>query len=88
MPLEAMIHKMTGQAAQLCMIEGKGVIADGMDADLVLFNYDTICDTADFMESSRLAEGIEYVVVGGEVVYHDKQLTGATPGRVILHGKR
>ena len=88
MPLEAMIHKMTGQAAQLCMIEGKGVIADGMDADLVLFNYDTICDTADFMESSRLAEGIEYVIVGGEVVYHAKQLTGATPGRVILHGKR
>jgi len=56
-----------------------------MDADLVLFNYDTVRDTADFIDSSALSEGIEYVIVGGEVVYKDKQLTGATPGKVVLH---
>lgn len=86
--LEEMIHKMTQLPAQLEMIDGKGVIADGMDADLVLFNYDTIRDTADFLESSRLADGIEYVIVGGQVVYHDKQLTGATPGKVVLHHQK
>lgn len=87
-PLEKMIHKMTGLAAQLVMIDTKGVIADGMDADLVIFNYDTVRDTADFIESNKLSEGIEYVIVGGEVVYHDKELTGATPGKVILHHKK
>ncbi len=88
LPLEAMIHKMTGLTAEKTMLDGKGVIADGMDADLVVFNYDTVRDTADFMESSRLADGIEYVIVAGQVVYHDKQLTGATPGKIILHHKQ
>ena len=87
LPLEEMIHKMTGLAARMVMIDGKGVIADGMDADLVLFDYDTVRDTADFLESNKLAEGIEYVIVGGEVVYRDKQLTGAAPGKIILHRK-
>ena len=59
-----------------------------MDADLVIFDYDTVRDTADFIESNKLSDGIEYVIVGGEVVYHDKELTGATPGKVILHHKK
>ena len=85
LPLEQMIHKITGLAAEMTMIDTKGIIADGKDADLVLFNYETVRDTADFIDSSALSEGIEYVIVGGEVVYKDKQLTGATPGKVVLH---
>ncbi len=89
MPLEKMIHKMTGLTAEKMMIESKGIIKDGMDADLVVFDYENLRDTADFMESNKVSEGIEYVIVGGEVVYHDKKLTGATPGKVILHhGKK
>jgi N-acyl-D-amino-acid deacylase len=80
-----MIHKMTGQAAERTLIDTKGIIADGMDADLVLFNYDTVRDAADFLNPNALSDGIEYVIVAGEVVYHDKKLTGATPGKVVLH---
>ena len=65
--LEEMIRKMTSKSAEAAMIQNKGVIRDGYDADLVVFNYDTIRDTADFIHSNRLAEGIEYVIVGGEV---------------------
>lgn len=83
--LEQMIHKMTGEAAELTLIDTKGIIADDKDADLVLFNYDELKDGADFLNPNALSEGIEYVIVGGEVVYHDKKLTGATPGKVVLH---
>jgi len=86
--LEHMIYKMTGFTAEKMMIDSKGSIIDGMDADLVVFNYDTICDRADYVESNQLADGIEYVIVAGQIVYHDKKLTGATPGKVILHSRK
>ncbi len=85
--LEKMISKMTSRSAEAAMIPTKGVIKDGYDADLVIFNYETIKDTANFLNSNLLADGIDYVIVGGEVVYHDKKLTGAKPGRVLLQGQ-
>lgn len=84
LPLEAMIHKMTGGTAKKMMIENKGLLRDGFDADLTIFDYEKVRDTADFINSNSLSEGIEYVVVGGQIVYHDKKLTGAAPGRVVL----
>lgn len=84
--LEEVITKMTSKSAEIAMIKNKGIIRDGYDADLVVFDYATIKDTADFINSNRLADGIEYVIVAGEVVYHDKKLTGATPGKVLLQG--
>ncbi len=77
------IQKMTSQSAKLYHLDSKGIIADGYDADLVIFDYDKLSDTADYMDSLALAEGIEYVLVSGEIVYHDKKLTGAMPGKTI-----
>ncbi len=88
LPLETMVHKMTGLTAEKMMLPGKGIIADGYDADLVVFNYDTVRDTADFVDSDRLADGIEYVIVGGKIVYKEKKLTGAHPGKIILHHQK
>ena len=61
--------------------------ADGYDADLVLFNYDRLQDQATYADSNRLTDGIEYVIVGGQIVYHNKKLTGAYPGKLILREK-
>ncbi len=83
--LEKMISKMTSRSAEAAMIRNKGVICDGYDADLVVFDYDQIRDTADYIHSNRLAEGIHQVIIGGEVVYEDGKLTGATPGKILLH---
>lgn len=85
--LEQMISKMTSRSAEAAMIANKGAIKDGFDADLVVFNFDTLHDTANFLNSNLLADGIEYVIVGGEIVYHDRKLTGAKPGRVLLHNQ-
>ena len=66
-------------------MKNKGFIRDGYDADLVLFDFDRLKDTATYDQSNSLTEGIDYVIVGGEVVYHDMQLTGRYPGRMLRH---
>lgn len=82
------IRKMTSKTAEIYQLEGKGVIADGYDADLVIFDYDKITDTAEYMNPLTKAEGIEYVIVNGEVIYKNKELTGAMPGKVIRFKKK
>ena len=85
MSLEAMIRKMTSLTAEKLNLKTKGLVKDGYDADLVIFDYNTIYDTADYVHSYLLADGIDYVIVGGEIVYHDKKLTGAMPGKTIRY---
>lgn len=83
MSLERMVHKMTGLTASRFGLATKGIIADGMDADLVLFDPNTVTDRATYEDSLRVSEGIPYVIVAGQIVCRDGKLTGATPGRFI-----
>jgi len=85
MPMEKVIRKMTGQTADYLLVANKGYIREGYDADLVLFDYENLRDTATYDHSNSITEGIEYVIVGGEVVYHNGTFTGAMPGRMIRH---
>ena len=83
--LEQMIHKMTGLTAERLLVPNKGLIRDGYDADLLILDMDHFRDKATYSEPNQQAEGIDYVIVGGEIVYHDLAFTGATPGQFILH---
>lgn len=83
--LEEIIRKMTSLPAERFMLRGKGIIADGMDADLVIFDYEKLQDMACYTDSNQVAEGVEYVIVNGQIVYKDKKLTGIYPGRLITH---
>lgn len=83
--LEQMIHKMTGLTAQRFGLATKGVIADGMDADLLLFRPDEIRDHATYQNGLALSEGIERVIVAGQTVYQNGRLTGTCPGVFLPH---
>ncbi len=83
--LEAMIRKMTGLPAERYGIRNKGLIKEGYDADLVLFDPETVRDCATYTDSLLLADGIERVIVSGETVYQDKKLTGKTPGKFLRY---
>lgn len=85
MPLETMIMKMTSKPARFMELSGKGVIGDGFDADLVLLNPETVDARADFRNARALSVGIERVIVGGETVYVNGQLTQNCPGQFIPH---
>ena len=83
--LEEMIHKLTALPAKIYGCDSKGLIREGYDADLILFDYDELRDLATYTDPCGITKGLEYVIVNGQIVYKDYQLTGATPGKVIRH---
>jgi N-acyl-D-aspartate/D-glutamate deacylase len=81
--LEDAVRKMTSLAAQRIGVADRGVIAEGMKADIVAFDPDTIIDRSTFIDPHQLSEGVEWVLVNGEVVLEKGEHTGAMPGRVL-----
>ena len=77
------IHRITGMAADRYGLKGKGYIREGYDADLVLFNYDTIRDHADFMDPFKPNEGIHQLYIAGELTLEENEPTGVWKGKYI-----
>jgi N-acyl-D-amino-acid deacylase len=81
--LETAVHKMTGLSASTFGLSDRGRIAEGMIADLVLFDPETVIDVADYRDPERASTGIERVFVGGTPVFTGGAETGARPGRFL-----
>ena len=82
--LEEMIRKMTSLPAQVYGLAGKGKIAAGYDADLCIFDADTIVDRAEYADCHQRAEGLRYVLVGGEIVVENAVHNGKRNARMHL----
>jgi len=82
-PLEEAIRKLTSQPAANLAIEGRGTLAPGYFADVVVFDPATIEDRATFEAPHQLAVGVRHVFVNGVRVLADGEPTGETPGRVV-----
>ena len=83
LPLETLIYRNTSMAAARLGLANKGLIREGYDADLVLFDYENLQDNATYANPNALAGGIDRVIIAGETVYQDGQRTGATPGKLL-----
>ena len=81
--IEQAVYKMTGLPASQLVLPGRGVLRQGMKADVVVFDAETIRDLATFEEPHQLSEGVEYLLVNGVLVVEKGRHTGATPGRVL-----
>jgi len=81
------IHKMTGLPAQRFGLSKRGLIRKGYYADLVLFDPETIIDTATFSDPIRPAEGITAVWVNGVLSYTNEGATGNRGGRFLPRGE-
>ncbi|HMD18176.1 MAG TPA: D-aminoacylase [Terriglobales bacterium] len=81
--LEEAIHKFTALPAQRMRLTDRGVLKQGMWADVVVFDPETVRDLATFDDPNRLSEGMEYVLVNGVPVIENGKMTGALPGRVL-----
>jgi hypothetical protein len=79
------LAKSSTMAAVWLGLDGKGRVQVGADADLVLFDPETVIDTATYRADGSLnpPEGIPHVLVNGVPVVRDGQLTGEQPGRII-----
>ncbi|WP_416897550.1 MAG: N-acyl-D-amino-acid deacylase family protein [Minwuia sp.] len=81
--LEQAVRKMTSLTAETFGLKGRGRLEEGFAADLVLFDPDTIIDSATFAEPKTPAAGIERVFVNGQPVWQDGAPTGARPGQRV-----
>ena len=83
--LEDAIRKMTSLPAQTFGFRDRGLIREGFAADLVIFDENTIADQATFDKPHQFPLGISYVVVNGQLVLANNQMTELRPG-VSLRG--
>ena len=79
------MRKMTSIPAQRLGLKDRGILRDGMKADLVVFNPDTVRATATFEDPKRLPVGIDYVLVNGQLVIDGGKHTGNLPGQALRH---
>lgn len=81
--LEEAVRKMTSGTALKLRMKRKGFIMPGMDADMVAFGEDRIRDVNTFENPRVSPEGIDYVLVNGEIAVDHGVHTGARPGKTI-----
>jgi N-acyl-D-aspartate/D-glutamate deacylase len=81
--LEEAVHKMTQAPAERFKLHGKGVVAEGMDADLVVFDLGEVEDNATYASPLSPPTGVVHVLVNGELGIRNGVATEARPGRFI-----
>jgi N-acyl-D-amino-acid deacylase len=77
------IRKFTSLPAQREHLTDRGVIKQGMWADLVVFDPATVHDVATYADPNKFSVGMQYVVVNGVPVIEDGKMTGKLPGNVL-----
>ena len=81
--LEDAIHKFSALPAQRMRLTDRGVLKQGMWADVVVFDPGTVHDVATFDNPNQLSQGMEYVLVNGVPVIEEGKMTGKLPGKVL-----
>ena len=81
--LEDAVRKMSAFPAQRIGLADRGVLREGLKADIAIFDPATIRDTATFEKPHSYAEGVDYVIVNGQVAFEGGTMTAARPGRVL-----
>ena len=78
--LEDAVRKMTWSTAQILGLRDRGLVKEGMFADLVLFDPATVSDPATFEQPHQLATGVRDVFVNGVAVWQDGRAYGSEAG--------
>jgi N-acyl-D-amino-acid deacylase len=84
--LEDAIRKFSALPAQRMRLTDRGVLKQGMWADVVVFDPATVRDLATFDNPNQLSQGMDFVLVNGVAVVENGKMTGTLPGKV-LRGK-
>jgi N-acyl-D-amino-acid deacylase len=81
--VEEAVRKMTSLPAEKLRLRNKGRIVENGDADITIFNPDTVIDHATYENPEQFPTGIEWVIVNGTVVVERGKHTHARPGKAI-----
>jgi len=81
--LEEAIRRMTSLPAQKFQLHDRGLLRQGMAADIVVFDEHVVSDRATFEKPHAYASGFSFVIVNGQVVVDNGKHTGVRSGRVL-----
>ena len=85
--LEDAVRKMTSLNANKLGLRDRGLLRPGSFADVTVFDPDRVIDRSTYEDPFHFGEGIDYVVVNGQVALDRGQPTGARPGKALRHGR-
>jgi N-acyl-D-aspartate/D-glutamate deacylase len=85
--LEEAVRKMTSLSASKIGLRDRGLLQTSAMADVTVFDPDRVIDHSTYEKPFQYGEGIEYVIVNGEVVLDRGKPTEARPGRALRHGR-
>ena len=81
--LEDAIRRMTSLPARTFRLRDRGLIREGMAADVVLFDPDKVQDKATFQQPHQYSEGFDYVIVNGKISVEEGKLTNSRNGQIL-----
>ena len=81
--LEDAIHRMTGLPATRFKIFNRGLLHEGMQADIAVFDPRTVAEKSEFNKPHQYAVGFRDVFVNGKAVLLNGKMTGARPGQIL-----
>ncbi len=76
------VRKCTTLPAEMNWLD-KGIIKEGSDADLVIFDGDRLCDKATFTDELLPPEGIKWVLIGGQIAVKDSEVLDGPKGKLM-----
>jgi N-acyl-D-amino-acid deacylase len=81
--LEAAIQRMTANPARRLNLQNRGLLKEGMKADITVFDPETIIDVGTYADPNQYPAGIFHVIVNGQLAVENGKLTGTRAGKVI-----
>jgi N-acyl-D-amino-acid deacylase len=81
--VEEAVRKMTSLPADRLGLADRGILRQGMRADVVVFDPATVKDMASYENPAQYSQGVDWVLVNGKAVVADGKPTNALPGRVL-----
>lgn len=82
--LSEAIRKITSYPAQRYGIKDRGLVMEGMKADITIFDKNKIIDNSTFNDPFHYPDGIKYVIVNGKIEVNDNKIINGGNGNVLL----
>lgn len=79
------IRRMTSLPAQKFQLKDRGLLKEGMAADIVIFNENEVKDVSTFAQPHAYSKGFYYVLVNGQLTVENEKHTGARAGKALYH---
>jgi N-acyl-D-amino-acid deacylase len=82
--LEDAVRRMTSLPASRLGLQDRGLLREGLKADITIFDFSRIRDLSTYQDPHRYPDGVEYVIINGEIAIENGEHTGSLSGEILL----